>query len=72
MYQYFNTVRSDKDFIVTMIRNLLNYMNELANLYTIQVKCTNIYGTTLRNEKIIEVETTLRRPIVEEYRSLNL
>lgn len=30
MYQYFNTVRIDKDFIVTMIRNLLNYMNELA------------------------------------------
>ena len=46
MYQYFNTVRIDKDFIVTMIRNLLNYMNELANLYTIQVKCTNIYGRT--------------------------
>lgn len=72
MYQYFNTVRIDKDFIVTMIRNLLNYMNELANLYTIQVKCTNIYGRTLRNEKIIEVETTLRSLIVEEYRSLNL
>lgn len=52
--------------------DLLNDLNELAQLYSLHAEGNNLYGKQLRDEKKIAEETELRKKIVNGFSELNL
>ncbi|EOQ19582.1 MULTISPECIES: restriction endonuclease [Bacillus cereus group] len=51
---------------------LLDYLEELSQLYSIHAEGNNIYGRMIKDDKRIKEETQLRIKIRDEYKKLNL
>lgn len=75
MYDIINKVANLADLRAHRLflnNNLLNSLDELAQLYSFHAEGPNIYGRSLRDEEIIKIETGLRKRIVKEYKKLKL